>query len=403
MTHQPSCGLYIHIPFCHQRCHFCAFSLEIHQARLVEQFLPALLREMEHWAYRMPFAGQPLDSVYFGGGTPTTIASEDLVAILTAARERFGLRDDAEVTVEAHPSSVSEESLSRLRTAGVNRISLGAESLETSELHLVGRPGSRAGTVNAVAMARKAGFDNINLDLIYGLPRQTLESWSRSLKGILDLDPSHISCYALTVEEGTHLHDSIQRGVLAGPDEDHQNEMEDHAEDILARAGFVRYEISNYCRNGSASRHNLLYWTDGRYLGLGPSAQSYVGARRWGNVYDLSTYLTKLRAGSLPLSTDEALTVPRMVAERMMFGLRLSEGVRLDDHFTDLPAGLPRRLDELQRRGLLVHHGALVRLTPLGRRHFDSVAVDLLLSFDETEAAVRSVPLTSEAERVETE
>lgn len=373
-------GLYIHIPFCHQRCHFCAFYLEIYQARAAEEFLASLLTELRLHGERRPFGQEPLESIYFGGGTPTTLTPRQLSRVLSAARNDFGLSQDAEVTVEAHPGSVTSDSLSQLRDGGFTRISFGAESMNQAELDRVGRPGSPLSTVQVVTAAREAGFTDINLDLMYGLPGQTIETWAVSLQHTLALTPTHVSCYALTVEEGTRLEAAIQRGAAPAPDDALQNEMEDLAEDILKQAGYGRYEISNYCRPGFASRHNRLHWTGGQYLGLGPSAQSYLGGRRFGNVGDLATYNTALRGGRFPMTESEQLTTADDSCERLVFGLRLTDGISLVDTGALAFPGLTGRVNELIAESILERHGERVRLTTRGRRYADTVAVSLLAS-----------------------
>lgn len=324
-------GLYIHVPFCHQRCHFCAFYLEIHQARAADEFVAALLAEVRLYGESGLMGLAPLDSIYVGGGTPTTLSSEQLATILATSRQIFGLAPDAEVTVEAHTDSVTQASLTLLRKAGFTRLSAGAESMDQTELSRVGRPGSPLNTIRSMDAAREAGFTNINLDLMYGLPGQTLESWAASLRQTIELAPAHLSCYALTVEDHTHLKASIQRGLLPAPEEELQNRMEDLAEEMLGRAGYHRYEISNYCRPGFASRHNRLHWTGGHYLGVGPSAQSYVGGRRFGNVSDLTAYTAALQNGLLPVSESNHLTQADESCERLVFGLRLIDGISLKE------------------------------------------------------------------------
>lgn len=382
MTQATGRGLYIHIPFCHQRCHFCAFYLEIHQARAAEAFLLSLLTELRFYGERRPFGQEPLDSIYFGGGTPTTLTPQQLSRVLSAAGNTFGLSQNAEVTVEAHPGSVTLDSLSQLRDAGFTRISFGAESMNQAELDRVGRPGSPLSTVQVVTAAREAGFTDINLDLMYGLPEQTIESWTASLQQTLALSPTHLSCYALTVEEGTRLQEAIQRGAAPAPDDGLQNEMEDAAEALLKQAGYGRYEISNYCRPGFASRHNNLHWTGGQYLGVGPSAQSYVGGRRFGNVSDLGAYNTALRGGDFPVTESEQLTMADDSCERLVFGLRLTDGISLADTGALAFPGLAAKVNELMAESILERNGERIRLTTRGRRYADTVAVSLLASLD---------------------
>lgn len=383
MSQAPGQGLYIHIPFCHQRCHFCAFYLEIHHARAAEEFVASLLTELRMYGDTGLLGLAPLDSIYFGGGTPTTLSSQQLATILSTSKQMFGLTPNAEVTVEAHPGSVTRDSLAHLREAGFTRISFGAESMDQTELDRVGRPGSPMSTVQVVAAAREAGFSDINLDLMYGLPGQTLESWATSLQRTIELTPSHLSCYALTVEDGTHLKAAVQRGLVPPPDEALQNAMEDLAENILSQTGYVRYEISNYCRPGFASRHNRLHWTGGHYLGVGPSAQSYVADRRFGNVSNLSAYNTTLRSGRLPVSESDQLTLADDSCERLVFGLRLTDGVSLRETGALSFPALTDKVDDLIADDILERNGELVRLTNRGRRYADTVAVTLLASLAE--------------------
>jgi oxygen-independent coproporphyrinogen-3 oxidase len=375
-------GLYLHIPFCHQRCHFCAFYLEIHHARAAETYVSSLVTEIRLHGQKSPFGGKPLDSIYFGGGTPTTLTPQQLRELLSEARETFGVTREAEMTIEAHPESTTLEELSLLREAGFTRISFGAESMDQNELHQVGRPGSVLRTVEMCAAAREAGFINLNLDLMYGLPGQTIESWAASLQRTIALAPTHLSCYALTIEEGTILRGAIERGAAPALDETLQNEMEDLAEEMLNRAGYIRYEISNYCRPGYASRHNILHWTGGHYLGLGPSAQSYAGGKRFGNVSNLAAYNQALLNGALPLSECERLTPAEDSCERLVFGLRLTDGVSLADTGSLAFSELVHKVDELIADGLLELRGQRVRLTRRGRRYADSVAVALLASLE---------------------
>ncbi|HMZ54881.1 MAG TPA: radical SAM family heme chaperone HemW [Nitrospira sp.] len=380
-------GLYIHVPFCHQRCHFCAFYLEIHHPRAAAEFVDSLLTELRLYADSSPFDHSPLGSIYFGGGTPTTLSPDQLTRILSAAKDTFGLASDGEVTVEAHPGSVTPASLRQLRRGGFTRISFGAESMNQTELDSVGRPGSPFNTKEVIVAACDAGFENINLDLMYGLPGQTLHSWNTSLHEIIALSPNHLSCYALTVEDGTSLQAAIRRGLVPAPDEALQNEMDAVAESTLTRSGYVRYEISNYARPGFASRHNRLHWTAGRYLGLGPSAQSYVGNRRFGNVSNLAAYNSLLHNGQLPVSEAEELSHAHETCERLIFGLRLTDGVALDESGVLSYRGLARTVDELIEDNILEREGSLVRLTARGRRYADTVAVALLAGLEQPSCA----------------
>lgn len=368
-------GLYIHVPLCRQRCHFCAFYLEIATPARIEAFLSALTRELLLYAGQDLLGARALHSIYFGGGTPTTIPARQLAGLLARIRDLFPVSPDVEVTIEAHPSTVTGSDLSVLADAGFNRLSLGAESMAPGDFIPIGRPGTVTETEQAVEHARTAGFSNISLDLMYGLPGQSLTSWIRTVDSLIRLNPTHISCYALTVEDHTRLAQDIARGLVAAPDETLQNEMEAAAETVLASAGFTRYEISNYARSRYACRHNLLYWSNGEYLGLGPSAQSYVGGCRFGNVADLDAYTGRLREEQLPVSERRLLSAGEQERDALIFGLRLLNGV--PDSVAAGDSGQRDLLAQLSAKGLIVSEDQRIRLTPLGRRFADSVAEEL--------------------------
>ena len=374
----PSFGLYIHIPFCRQRCHFCAFYLEVHREPAAEAFLNALQRELRLYADDAPLAGRSVHSIYLGGGTPTVLAARQLTALLDAVRRCYVVQPDCEVTVEAHPGTVTDSDLSALRRSGVTRLSFGAESMHNGELAGIGRPGACAETVAAFTAARRAGFTNVNLDLMYGLPGQTVESWRHTLKACCDLSPSHLSCYALTVEDGTRFAKDVQRNPDRSPDETRQIEMEHAAHTLLGEVGYSRYEISNYAKPGFECRHNLLYWTQGDYLGLGPSAQSFVDGVRFGNVADLTTYEGALAEGRRPVEERTVLSRQERLRDAVIFGLRLTEGIptsTVDGHAANY--GYREVVDRLHAQRLLEEDGDRTRLSVEGRLHADTVAEQL--------------------------
>ncbi len=374
MTPSRDIGLYVHVPFCRQRCHFCAFYLEIGRADRIEAFRSAFRQEIDLYREQDLLAGRSLRSIYFGGGTPTALPAAQLISLLELVRTAWPLSSNAEITVEAHPSTVTAEDLRAFAEAGFNRISFGAESMNDQDFAFIGRPGTVRDTETAVAAARAAGFTNINLDLMYGLPGQTLEAWKKTLLLLLALNPSHVSCYALTIEEGTRLAHDIARNLVSKLDDALVVDMEAAAETLLAAAGFVRYEISNYARPGAACRHNQLYWTGSDYLGLGPSAQSYVDGVRFGNVADLTAYVDVLDRHALPVVERVTLSVSEQQRDALVFGLRLLSGVPMA---TVEAAQQRNRVNELVARGLLASDTDRVRLTSLGQRYADTVAEDL--------------------------
>lgn len=382
-------GLYLHVPFCRTRCHFCAFYLHIHRDDRVHRYLTSLEREIRLHRESSTLEGRTLDTVYVGGGTPTTLQADQLCRIIDSLQEAFGIARDAEITVEAHPDSVTESGLEQLARSGVNRLSFGVQSLDEGELVRLGRHHGDQGNRSlprTLAMARRAGIRNINLDLMYGLPGQSLETWLGTLDEALGLEPTHLSCYALTVEEGTRFQVDLHRGAEVEPDPSLQIVMEEVAADRLVLAGFERYEISNYSRPGFASRHNLGYWEGADYLGLGPSAQSYLNGCRFGNVADLESYHQVLEGDRLPLVDREQLNAGQRRRERVVFGLRLTRGIAVEtvqSNLANQDAGPPDTqwsdsLLQLTQQGLLEETAGTLRLTPLGRRYADSVAVALL-------------------------
>ncbi len=374
----PPLGLYLHIPFCRQRCDFCAFYLEIHREDRAETFVQSLLHEIGLSAQQHVAAGRPIQSVYFGGGTPTALAATQLTTILSEIRRHFTLTSDCEITVEAHPSTISEQDLVQLLQAGVTRMSFGAESMEDSDLSRIGRPGAVHETVTTMTQARATGFTNINLDLMYGLPGQNLESWQRTLAHCLTLKPAHLSCYALTVEEDTKLASNILRRRSPAPDEGLQIEMDEAAQRMLGDAGYERYEVSNYAKPGYACRHNLLYWTNGEYLGSGPSAQSYLDGTRFGNVTDLMAYNTSLTANCLPIEDRTRLSEKEQLRDAVIFGLRLIRGIpsrHLHQHAKNY--GHTTVTAQLLAQQLIEEDGERSRLSARGRLQADTIAGQL--------------------------
>ena len=370
-------GLYVHVPFCLRRCHFCAFYLLVHREELVRAFLEALERELVLFGREL--GNIPVTTVYVGGGTPTSLNPHQLVNILEVVRKNFQLVPQVEITIEAAPDTVTKHGLQELQNAGFTRLSMGAQTFDGSVWEHLGRSGHTLGTRTAVDLARHVGFQNINLDLMYGLPEQTLGSWEESLQEVIALTPTHVSCYALTVEEGTQFFEARKRGDFPAGDPDEENSMYQKSLSTLTAVGYCQYEISNYGLPGFECRHNLRYWKGEDYIGLGPSAQSHIGNARFGNVENLSVYCRNLDQHQLPLASMEVMSQQQADRERVVFGLRLVNGVELcdvetlqaDDHWRVV-------LDQLVEEGLLHHKGKALRLTEYGRRFADSVSVQLL-------------------------
>ena len=317
-------GVYIHIPFCKSKCDYCDFYSLPNRSDLTEAYRKAL---RTHIAETAPLARDyRVDTVYFGGGTPLMLGDKAICDLLGQVVKRFRVDRDGEITVEVNPDSVSLKSLKRLHSAGFNRLSMGMQSAVDSELRAVGRPHTFHQTVQAVEWARKAKFKNLSLDLIYGLPGQTLESWRSSLEAALALEPEHISGYGLKVEEGTPLCDRVARGELL-PDDDFQADAYLMMVELLAQHGYEQYEISNFARPGYASRHNLKYWLMKPYLGFGPGAHSDFGDRRYGMIRDVERYIAAVASGGRLLDEDELIPPGERAAEYLMLRLRTTRGI----------------------------------------------------------------------------
>ena len=349
----------------------------VHREELVRAYLIALEREIRLWGKEL--GAVPVSTVYLGGGTPTSLNAKQLLSILEVVSQNFPLSPQVEISVEASPDTVELPVLQELQKAGVNRLSIGAQSFDESVWVNLGRSGNIQATRTALEQARQVGFRNISLDLMYGLPGQSPESWQQSLKEIIALNPTHVSCYALTVEEGTRFHSAQHRGDIHVGDPDVENLMCQNAVSALKNAGYHQYEVSNYCQFGHECRHNLRYWTGQDYLGLGPSAQSRIGTVRFGNVDNLSEYGRRLGDQEIPLASVEVMSKKQADRERVVFGLRLVNGVDIQG-LEQLAGDEQWRLvvQQLIEEGLLCNEEKTIRLTPYGRRFADSVAVQLL-------------------------
>lgn len=362
-------GLYVHFPFCLKKCLYCDFNSAAGSNEEAERYVELLLREMELRQATLPEAVQA-PTLYFGGGTPSLMAPEQVGRIIDAAARRFGLDAGAEVTLEANPGTVTPERLAGYRAAGVNRLSLGVQSFEERLLQMLGRVHTLDEALYAFDAARRAGFDNLSIDLMHSLPGQTLEQWRAALSRAVELGPEHISAYALSVEEGTPFERLYEQGALVLPGEEEAASMFETTSEMLGAAGYLHYEISNYARSGRVSRHNLSYWSRQSYLGFGSGAHSFwnpdgVG-RRWSNAADAASYRDEVSASLLPERDRVELTPDDAVAESFFLGLRVLTGLDLAplkaSFGVDLLAPRLAQVDELLRGGLLIAEGDTVRL-----------------------------------------
>ena len=347
-------GIYIHVPFCRSKCQYCDFySVTTKDATLWDNYLDAICTHIRESGQLAP--GYVVDTIYFGGGTPTYFGADGMCAILDTIRKSFDVSRSAEITFEANPDSVSDKLLKKLRSEGFNRVSLGIQCDNDDILKKIGRPHSYEQAVNAVKRIRKFGFKNLSVDLMFGLPGQSLENWKTTLTNVLSLAPEHISCYGLKVEEGTPLYEYKEFCNLA--DDDTQAEMYISAVKILKDHGYRQYEISNFCRKGHVSRHNLKYWNGEEYLGFGPDASSDFAGQRFSIIRDLPGYIDGIRHGGQVIVDAQSITGRERAAEYLMMRLRTATGMdprEYEKRFL-MPFGpLEKKLLQFQNQVLLL-------------------------------------------------
>ena len=376
-------GIYIHVPFCRSKCQYCDFySVTAKDDKLMDGYLKAICAHIKESGQLAP--GYKVDTIYFGGGTPSFFGDDGMATILTAIRRNFDVDSGAEITFEANPDSVSDKLLNRLRAEGFNRVSLGIQCDDDEILKKIGRPHDYAQAVSAVQRIRKAGFRNLSVDLMYGLPNQTLSSWKDTLERVLTLNPEHISCYGLKLEEGTPMYE--YRDFLNLPDDDIQADMYLAMVDILREKGFRQYEISNFARKGLYSRHNMKYWTGGEYLGFGPNASSDFAGRRFTIIRDLQGYIDGIKNGGEVLQDIEDIPLRERAGEYLMMRLRTSTGIIREEYERRylLPFGpLEDALEKYRSFGHAVRNEeGRWRLTPKGFLISNSIISDLLLIQD---------------------
>jgi len=374
-------SFYVHVPFCATRCGYCDFNTytagELGTAASPQSWLDSALAEID-LAAKVLGNNRTVSTIFVGGGTPSLVGAEPLTRILGAIDERFGLAADAEVSTEANPESTDPALLTGLRQAGFTRLSLGMQSTSPRVLAILDRTHTPGRALDVVAWARAAGFEHLNLDLIYGTPGETDDEFAASLRAVVGSGVDHVSAYSLIVEPGTRLARQVDRGMLPMPDDDVLADRYLLAEELLTAAGFGWYEVSNWARAGAARcRHNLAYWTGQDWWGIGPGAHSHVGGVRWWNVKHPAAYAQRLAAGVSPGQAREVLTGEQRTAEDVLLRLRLDSGVALDR----LPATGRAKAADAARRGLLdpaALTAGTARLTLDGRLLADGIALDLL-------------------------
>lgn len=373
-------GIYIHIPFCIVRCAYCDFNAYAGMDDLMGAYVQALKREIGSAA-----DGGRVATVFFGGGTPTQLPPESLGEILRAAKESFDIDDDAEISIEANPESVTEATFESLLGAGFNRVSIGVQSTSAHVLQKLGRVHDAERALDALREARRAGFTKVNADLIFGTPGESMKEWRRSLETVLESGVDHISCYALTIEEGTPLASWVELGRFPAPDEDDQADKYGVANQILSTAGFFRYEISNWAKLDSWCRHNVNYWTGGNYLGFGAGAHGHSEGRRSWNVKSPRGFIERGNAPNAHAATEDGFEVlygGERAEEALILGLRLAGGVNIEALESRYCLTVSDRcgavIERLRDEQLIEVAGGRLRLTERGFMFANRVAVSLM-------------------------
>jgi oxygen-independent coproporphyrinogen III oxidase len=365
-------GIYIHIPFCSTRCNYCHFIVRPWEEKVANDYSRAVLAEIRTvFGPDFQLTGAEADTVYFGGGTPSLVPPDHIIRALTVIREEVNLRDDAEISLEANPGSLTAEGVRQYRDSGINRISLGAQTFDDSQLLAIGRDHSGADIRQSINLLRVSGIRNINLDLMIGLPGQDSKSLARDLEEAVQLRPEHISVYMLDLDDRSPLFHEIRKGKRRVPDDDQLADYYFSTIDFLSSAGYRQYEISNFSIEGFESRHNLKYWKREPVLGIGVGSHSFDGTRRYSNEENIARYMRAVKEGISPVIWEEPHDLKKELEEALFVGLRLLEGVNWQALKDSHPASedldrFEQAIADLSRKGLLEWHGPAVRLTRRG-------------------------------------
>lgn len=366
-------GLYVHIPFCIKKCAYCDFNSFAACGMEKKSYLSALFGELEK------YRDEAVDTAFIGGGTPTSLESGELYALLCKINECFSIDKNAEYTVEANPKTLDAEKLTVMKNGGVNRISIGVQSFCDDELKRIGRIHTAEEAKETVRLAQDCGFDNINIDLMLDLPGQTMKSFKKTLAEAVDLGTRHISCYSLILEDGTPLFDEFENGDLDLPDEELERDMYEYACGFLAKNGFCQYEISNFANPGYESRHNLKYWQCKEYIGVGLSAHSYDDGKRFSNTDDFSEYISRHYSSG----TFDKLTEKDMMSEFMFLGLRMTKGVSERDFYArfgkEMKSVFKKPLEKFVKNGFLKEENGYIRLSHSAVSVSNSIMCEFIL------------------------
>lgn len=361
-------SLYIHIPFCMKKCRYCDFNSYSQLDHLHEEYVDCVINEMK--IYQMKLGDVKINTVYIGGGTPTCLSQNLIQKLMEACFNTFNVVDESEISIESNPGTLTREKLKSMRSSGINRLSIGLQSWNDEELKRLGRIHTRQHFVENYYTARQQGFDNINIDLMFSLPEQTLGKWENTLEHVIQLCPEHLSCYSLKIEENTEFFAEYEEGMLNIPDEETDRMMYQSAIEKLAQHHYRQYEISNFSKIGFECRHNLVYWKCGEYIGLGAGAHSYLNSERYSNISSPTRYMAQIQKGCLPIDERFSLNQNDRMIEFVILGLRLKEGISEQEFYDrfhkEITQVFPGQLKKWVRLGLIDYSGDRYRLTMRG-------------------------------------
>ncbi|MCT4565784.1 MAG: radical SAM family heme chaperone HemW [Maledivibacter sp.] len=373
-------GLYLHIPFCIKKCRYCDFVSYNKNRVMIDAYIDALIKEMDMYGNRLE--EYKVKSIFIGGGTPSILDIRKFDEIIKGLHRNFNISRDIEFTTESNPGTLTKEKLEFYNSVGINRLSMGLQSLNNDILKFIGRIHTKEEFMENYYSARNAGFKNMNIDLIYGLPGQSLKDWEATLKGVMQLKPEHISAYSLKIEEGTAFNKLYEEGKLSLPSDEEDREMYHLAINLLSKKGIEQYEISNFSRVGYECRHNLIYWNNEEYLGMGVSAHSYKNRNRCSNTNDIKEYIDYISKHKLPIVNEELKNKKDEIAETIFLGLRLNKGLDMSSFFTRFGMSIfelyGEKIDKLVSQGLLIIENNHIKLTSYGMDISNQVFVEFL-------------------------
>ncbi len=368
MSPMTKTGLYIHVPFCSSKCNYCDFNSYAGRLDVAQSYFDALKKEIELYYNTMRY--NIIDTIFIGGGTPSCVNQNYINEVLTLCKIKFNISESCEISIESNPGTLDIEKLNTYRSSGINRISIGLQAYQSKLLKYLGRRHSKEDFIASVELAKKAGFININADVIFGIPGQTMKDWAKTLKVLVGLDITHISAYSLKIEEGTRFGDMLENGELTQVEDELDRNMYHYAIDYLKENGFMQYELSNFAKEGYECKHNLTYWKCVDYLGLGAGAHSLLEGERFSNKYTIEKYINAIEKGLKPVEERYQMEYSDRISEYMFLGLRLNQGVnnsefkKLFDQ--DMFNVYEESFKELQHKKLIEICGESVSLTRLG-------------------------------------